>query len=228
MTNRRDLALAVTAGYVLGRMQKAKLAVGVGSLLLGKRINLSPGQLAEVLSKQISANPQLAEIRDQLRGELQGAGKSVRSALVTRQLDTLSHTLREKTLDIRDRLSTVPLTGRLSKDGEEKAERSEATGEKPESDAYEARGEAEESRPRRESPAKKAPAKKAPVKRTAAKETTAKKAPTKKVAPAGKKTASAAKKTASSAGKKTASSAKKTAPSSRRTSSRGTEGGNRG
>ncbi|MGP4004281.1 DNA primase [Streptomyces sp. 8N706] len=200
MTNRLAVALAVTAGYVLGRTKKAKLAIGVGSMVLGKRLNLSPQQLLGTLSDQMKANPQLAEVRDQLGKDLRGVGKAATNALVTRQLDSFADRLHDRTLDVRDRIDTGRLTGgpadgRDAHEGEDRAgdESEDRADEKPGDDAYEARGKDEagregpeqEERPRRKRPAKKAAGKKA----------AARKAPAKKAA-AAKKTAGAAKRTA--------------------------------
>ncbi|MFF3764337.1 DNA primase [Streptomyces sp. NPDC001922] len=232
MTNRLAVALAVTAGYVLGRTKKAKLAIGVGSMVLGKRLNLSPQQLVGTLTEQLRANPQLAEVRDQLRTDLQGVGKAATSALVTRQLNSLADHLHGRTLDVRDRIDTGKLTGGLVDDDEDTAD------DKPADDAYEARGgdragkDASGGSEDPEAPRRRRPAKK--TERTGGKSGTgsdgsrpdgsgSRKTAAKK-APSGK---APAKKTAGSAARKAGPAAKKTAGTARRATGRRTGGGDR-
>ncbi|GAP49975.1 hypothetical protein [Streptomyces azureus] len=189
--NRVGLGLAVGAGYLLGRTKKLKMAAAVGGLVAGKRMNLSPRMVADLVQQQLRNNPQFKEIGDQLRQDLRGVGKAASGAMVERQLDALADRLHGRTAQVRDQLAgVVPGAG----DSEDEEPEVEAEDSGPEED--------EEREPAPKQAAKKAPAKKAPAKKTAKK--TAKKAPAKK-APA-KKTAgrkAAAKKT--TAAKKAAS-----------------------
>ncbi|MEV6943453.1 DNA primase [Streptomyces sp. NPDC051172] len=205
--NRVGLGLAVGAGYVLGRTKKMKMAFAVGSLVAGKRMNLSPRALADLVSQQLHNNPQLKEIGDQLREDLRGVGKAASGAMVERQMDALADRLHGRTAQVRDQLSgaTDRAKGLLDDEEEDEApeedeneesgeaededSRDEYDDEEPadeERDADEPEGEEEppsdeaEGRPARKS-AKKA-AKKAPAKKTAAKRSPAKKAPAKKAA----------------------------------------------
>ncbi len=74
--NRVGLGLAVGAGYLLGRTKKAKLAFAVGSLVAGKKMNLGPRAIADLVNQQLKDNPQFKEIGDQLRQDLRGVGKA--------------------------------------------------------------------------------------------------------------------------------------------------------
>ncbi|KMS76827.1 primase [Streptomyces viridochromogenes] len=182
--NRVGLGLAVGAGYVLGRTKKMKLAFAVGTLVAGKRMQLSPRALADLVSQQLQNNPQFKEIGDQLREDLRGVGKAASGAMVERQLDAFADRLHGRTAQVRDQLAGV-------------ASGAEDLG--PEDDAEEP---GDEEEPRRKA-AKKAPAKKAPAKKTAAKKAAAKKTAPAKKATAAKKTANgkpAAKKTAAARG----------------------------
>ncbi|WP_086560746.1 DNA primase [Streptomyces africanus] len=193
--NRVGLGLAVGAGYLLGRTKKLKMAMAVGGLVAGKKLNLSPRMVADLVQQQLRDNPQFKEIGDQLRQDLRGVGKAASGAMVERQLDAVADRLHGRTAQVRDQLSgAVPGTGD-AEDEEPEAEDAEDSG--PEDD--------EEPEPAPKEAAKKAPAKKAPAKKAPAKKT-ARKAPAKK-APAKK-----------AAGKKTA--AKKTTAGSRGGSSR--------
>ncbi|MDA5141239.1 DNA primase [Streptomyces sp. AD681] len=222
--NRVGLGLAIGAGYLLGRTKKLKLAVAVGTMVAGKKMNLTPKGIAELVSGQLQNNPQFKEIGDQLRTDLRGVGKAASGAMVERQIDALADRLHGRTAEVRDQLSGVasraPGVGsddsrdsRASEDSED-SEYEEAAGEREEPEEPEEYEDAEEPErtaereeqeepekrraPRRERPAKKAPpeARKTPGKAPAKK--AAAKAPAKKAAA---KRAQPAKK---AAGKKTA------------------------
>ncbi|GGT55746.1 DNA primase [Streptomyces coeruleorubidus] len=185
--NRVGLGLAVGAGYLLGRTKKLKMAVAVGGLVAGKKMNLSPRMVADVVQQQLRNNPQFKEIGDQLRQDLRGVGKAASGAMVERQIDAIADRLHGRTAQVRDQLSGV-VPGGPEGDAEdaedeepEDTEDEEPEGSGPEKD--------EEPEPAPKEAAKKAPAKKAPGK--TARKAPAKKAPAKKTA--GKK--AAAKKT---------------------------------
>ncbi|GHD00774.1 hypothetical protein GCM10010313_12480 [Streptomyces violarus] len=196
--NRMGLGLAVGAGYLLGRTKKLKMAAAVGGLVAGKKLNLSPRMVADLVQQQLRNNPQFKEIGDQLREDLRGVGKAASGAMVERQIDALADRLHGRTAQMRDQLTGAVPGGR--DDDAEDAEY-EDEDEEPEADEPEDSGPDEDEG--EEPAAKKAPAKKAPAKKTA-KKAPAKKAPAKK-APA-KKTA----------GRKAA--AKKTTPARKATS----------
>ncbi|MEU8029800.1 DNA primase [Streptomyces sp. NPDC049099] len=199
--NRTALGLAVGAGYLLGRTKKMKMAVAVGSLVAGKKLNLSPGALAAMARQQLRDNPQFKEIGDQLRQDLRGVGKAASGAMVERQMSTLADRLHSRTSQVRDQLSGVlPESGsdeEREEDGDREA-RGEEDREAREEDDREAPedgdGEEREDRPSAKKAAKKAPPKNASAKKTAVKKT----APAKKAV--ARKTGGARK----TAGKKTA------------------------
>lgn len=189
--NRVGLGLAVGAGYVLGRTKKMKLAFAVGTLVAGKRMQLSPRALADLVSQQLRDNPQFKEIGDQLREDLRGVGKAASGAMVERQLDAFADRLHGRTAQVRDQLAGVaPGPEDLGPDDEDDENDEEYA--EPEAEAEDDEESEAEEEPRRKA-AKKAPAKKAPAKKAAAKKAPAKKTAAKKTA--AKKT-SAAKRTA--------------------------------
>ncbi|MFF4912530.1 DNA primase [Streptomyces tendae] len=222
--NRVGLGLAIGAGYLLGRTKKLKMAVAVGTMVAGKKMNLTPKGIAELVSGQLQNNPQFKEIGDQLRTDLRGVGKAASGAMVERQIDALADRLHGRTAEVRDQLSGVasraPGVGsddsRGSRDSEasEDSEYEEATGEREEPEEYQDAEEPEQTvdqeepeeqeepekrrAPRRERPAKKA----APEARKTARKTPAKKAAAK--APAKKAAAKRAQPAKKAAGKKTA------------------------
>ncbi|MYW14168.1 DNA primase [Streptomyces sp. SID161] len=206
--NRTAMGLAIGAGYLLGRTKKLKMALAVGSLVAGKKLNLSPKMLADVVSQQLKNNPQFKEIGDQLRQDLRGVGKAASGAMVERQMNTLADRLHGRTSQVRDQLSGVA-PGSDEEQGDEDGyedDYEESADREDEDREDEDRGDDREDRedkPRgkeqaKREPAKKAPAKKAPAKKAAAQKT----APAKKTA--AKKTTSArktaAKKTAAAGG----------------------------
>ncbi|GGW79014.1 DNA primase [Streptomyces caelestis] len=185
--NRVGLGLAVGAGYLLGRTKKLKMAVAVGGLVAGKKMNLSPRMVADLVQQQLQNNPQFKEIGDQLRQDLRGVGKAASGAMVERQLDALADRLHGRTAQVRDQLAGVaPGAGDTDAEEPEDADAEESKDSGPEED--------EEPEPAKKAPArkaaKKAPAKKAPAKKAPAKKTAARKAAAKKTT-AAKKAASA-------------------------------------
>jgi hypothetical protein len=195
--NRVGLGLAVGAGYLLGRTKKLKMAMAVGGMVAGKKMNLSPRMVADVVQQQLRNNPQFKEIGDQLRQDLRGVGKAASGAMVERQLDAFADRLHGRTAQVRDQLSGVvpgkPEADAEDAEDEEPEAEAEDSGpeedEEPEAEAEDSVEEDEEPEPAPKEAAKKAPAKKAPGK--TARKAPAKKAPAKKTA--GKK--AAAKKT---------------------------------
>ncbi|MFJ4948385.1 DNA primase [Streptomyces sp. NPDC088760] len=194
--NRTALGLAVGAGYLLGRTKKLKMALAVGSLVAGKKLNLSPRMVADLVNQQLKNNPQFKEIGDQLRQDLRGVGKAASGAVAERQLNALADRLHGRTAQVRDQLSGIMPSQSDEEPDEEDGEedsRQESAGDREE-DRRDKQSRDEESRdekPARKGPAKKTAAKKAAVKKTApAKKTAAKKATAARKT-AAKKTASA-------------------------------------
>ncbi|MBO8185595.1 DNA primase [Streptomyces spirodelae] len=107
MNNRLTTALAVGGGYLLGRTKKAKFALGVATMVMGKRMQVSPQSVARFATEQLARNPQFKQLGDQLRTDLRGAGRAATGALVNRQVNALADRLHERTLDVRDQLAGV-------------------------------------------------------------------------------------------------------------------------
>ncbi|MDG5802239.1 DNA primase [Streptomyces ossamyceticus] len=183
--NRVGLGLAVGAGYVLGRTKKLKLAFAVGTMVAGKRMNLGPRAIADLVSRQLLDNPQFKEIGDQLRGDLRGVGKAATGALVERQIEGLADRLHGRASQVRDQLSGAA-PGRSDRDEDDDAYENGDAYEDERAEESDEGAEGEE--PERERPARKTAAraaKKAPAKKTAApaaRKGTAKKAAARKTA----------------------------------------------
>ncbi|MFD4610364.1 DNA primase [Streptomyces sp. NPDC058440] len=169
--NKVGLGLAIGAGYLLGRTKKAKLALTLGGLVAGKKLNLGPSGIAQLVNQQLMNNPQLKEIGDQLREDLKGVGKAASGAMAERQMTALADRLHGRTAQIHDQLAgVVPQPG-----GDEETEE-ETEGEDAYPDEYEDRESREAGRETRsEAGDRGGPARKEAAKRTAADGTAAKK-----------------------------------------------------
>ncbi|MFI1677536.1 DNA primase [Streptomyces sp. NPDC020607] len=226
--NRLAVGLAVGAGYVLGRTKKAKFAFAVGSMVAGKRLNLSPKALGQMVTQQLENNPQFKEIGDQLRQDLRGVGKAATGSLLNRQLEGIADRLHDRTLGVQDRISGVvpdEVKGGEGKgdreadddaydDEEPEKERDSDAGPDADSDADAESDDEAPSGQRKKAPAKrsapkagaktasKTAAKKAPAKKTAQK-TAARKTTQKKTAAASRGTARRATSSARSGGGRT-------------------------
>ncbi|MFF3308850.1 DNA primase [Streptomyces sp. NPDC002952] len=187
--NRLGLGLAVGAGYVLGRTKKMKLAFAVGTMVAGKRMQLSPKAIGDLVSKQLLGNPAFKEINDQLRQDLRGVGKAASGALVERQIEGLAKRLHGRTADVRNQLAGVSpdVSGRHEDEDEEPDDRYDDEPEDEDDDDGRDEAAEQESAEEKPRPRKKAPAKKATAKKAAEKQGTAKKAPAKKTAAAARK-----------------------------------------
>ncbi|WP_329332846.1 DNA primase [Streptomyces sp. NBC_00663] len=203
--NRVGLGLAVGAGYVLGRTKKLKMAVAVGTLVAGKRMQLSPRAIADLVSGQLRNNPQFKEIGDQLRQDLRGVGKAASGAMVERQIDALAGRLHGRTAEVRDQLAgVVPDTSDLGFDSDEESEEYDDEDRENDEARDEENGDDEardddgnDDEPEAEREESGPPGKKAAAKKTAAKKSAAKKtAPAKKSAQKAPAKKTAAKKTA--------------------------------
>lgn len=216
------LAAAMAGGYVLGRTKKGRLALTAASYLAGRQSGLDPRQLVSDSVRKLGEIPQVADLGDQLRGEVMDAGRKALTSAATRQLASLAETLQDRTR----RLQLGPEEYEEEEEEEEYEEEPEEEDEEPEEEeeeeeegAYDREDEEEpdeeeedEEPPRRGGGAR---GERAPEKKTAGKQAPAKKAAKKapprktaaKKAPAAKKTAKAAKKAPAkkSAAKKTAS-----------------------
>ncbi|MFC8102887.1 hypothetical protein [Streptomyces sp. NPDC057363] len=91
------MAAAVAGGYLLGRTRKARLALAVGTYLVGRRVGLTPGRVLSQGLAGLQQTPQLQELTDQVRGELLTAGRAAVTAAANRGLTGLADTLRDRT-----------------------------------------------------------------------------------------------------------------------------------
>ena len=197
------LAAALMGGYVLGRTKKGRLALTVATYLAGRRFGLEPRQLAAEGMRRLGEVPQVAELQEQLRGEVLEAGRKAVTAAADRGMATLADTLSDRTARLRERAEDE--TGEAEEEYEDEDEGGpEGEHEEEEEPEEPAGARAGRRGARQSSRSRKAPTtsakKKAPAKRTAAKKTAAKKSPGKKTT--AKKTTSSKRAASQGAGRR--------------------------
>ncbi|GAA2728680.1 hypothetical protein GCM10010360_05270 [Streptomyces nogalater] len=148
------------------------MALAVGSLVAGKKLNLSPKTLADLVNQQLKSNPQVKEIGDQLREDLRGVGKAATGAMVERRMSSLADRLHSRTDRVRDQLSGAVPSG----SDEEPDERGEPGGDEDAGTKGRARDEAPGGRSGKKAPERRAPERRAPERKEPEKKEPEKKA----------------------------------------------------
>ncbi|MCA6093257.1 ABC transporter substrate-binding protein [Streptomyces sp. SCA3-4] len=119
--NNAKIGAAVLGGYVLGRTKKAKLAIGLGTLLAGSRVK--PGQLGKTLAQ----SPFLGNVNEQVRKELLSAGKAAATSVLTAKAEHLADSLHDRTTGMREKAATGG-GGEKEKEKEKKAPAARGSG----------------------------------------------------------------------------------------------------
>ena len=101
MSSGAKIALAVAAGYCLGRHRKLRLAAAVAAAGVAGRWGASKSGLLEQGMKGLNS-PELEEITGRLRGDLREAGKAAAVAATSRQIDALSDAIHARAEALRD------------------------------------------------------------------------------------------------------------------------------
>ncbi|WP_084955744.1 hypothetical protein [Thermoactinospora rubra] len=102
MKHKVQVALALAAGYYLGRRRKLRAAVALA--LAGAAGGLRRGAAGGLLQqgmKALGSSPQVEEMANRLRGELMEAGKAAAMAATTRQINSLADRLHERAESLR-------------------------------------------------------------------------------------------------------------------------------
>ncbi|WP_051879314.1 hypothetical protein [Streptomyces sp. NRRL B-24720] len=194
MNNNGKIGLALVGGYLLGRTKKAKMAIGFGMFLAGKKIPLDLRELSRVVSK----SPAWGALSDQVRTELVDATKSAATSALTQRVSGMTDSLHERTL---------ALTGARPSDHDDDGAEDEAR----DGDEQGDKGSAGDQ-----------PAEKKPARRRSAPAARSTKRVVSKTSGAGGSSTGAARKKAASGGRNAASKGARTSPgSARRTSERG-------
>jgi len=90
------VGLAITAGYVLGRLHKMKWALALAGLAGRKRLPAGSAGLLQQGAKFLASSPELAKLTEEMRGQLVEAGKAAAVAAVSGKINSLSDELRDR------------------------------------------------------------------------------------------------------------------------------------
>lgn len=94
MMNNTKIGVALVGGYLLGRTKKAKMALGLGMFLAGKKLNFDPKQLGSLLT----TSQLLGGLNDQVRKELLDTTTSAATSAVTNRIGGFAESLHRRTL----------------------------------------------------------------------------------------------------------------------------------
>ncbi|GAA4602916.1 hypothetical protein GCM10023195_09340 [Actinoallomurus liliacearum] len=137
------IALAVGAGYLMGRRRKMRLALTLAAAGASGRIAKNPANLVKQGSKLLNTSPELKNLTDTVRGRLVEVGKAAAVTAASSQIDALSDRLQRRT----ESFLRPPTPGAArEKAAREKEEPAEERGGYEEDERYE---EEREERPRR-------------------------------------------------------------------------------
>jgi hypothetical protein len=93
MVNGAKVALAVGAGYFLGRSRKMRLALMLAAAGMTGKFPTSPSALAAQGLKSLGASADVSQLTQQLRGEVLNAARAAALAAATKQVDALNDRL---------------------------------------------------------------------------------------------------------------------------------------
>ncbi|MEV1178769.1 hypothetical protein [Nonomuraea sp. NPDC049784] len=96
MSNKVTIALAVLAGYYLGRRRKLCMVAALAAAGLAGRVPGGGGGVLAQGIKTLRSSPEVGQITDRLRGDLLEVGKAAAVAATSRQIDSLSDRLHER------------------------------------------------------------------------------------------------------------------------------------
>lgn len=95
MNSRAPIALAIGAGYLLGRTHKMRWALLLGAAAASGRLNNVPGDLIQRGTKVLGSSPELTKIGDSAE-RLLDAGKAAASTALASRVESLSSALTER------------------------------------------------------------------------------------------------------------------------------------
>ncbi|MFI8908411.1 hypothetical protein ACIGV8_23190 [Streptomyces albidoflavus] len=98
MTKNVKIGVALVGGYLLGRTKKAKLAIGFGMFLAGKKLDLDPKKIGSMLA----SSPVLGGLSDQVRKDLVGATRTAATNALTQRATSFADSLHQRTLRLDD------------------------------------------------------------------------------------------------------------------------------
>ncbi|OBA82133.1 hypothetical protein A9W99_12080 [Mycobacterium sp. 1164966.3] len=93
MSNGAKVALAVGAGYLLGRTRKMRFALMLAAAGITGKFPARPADVVAHGLKSLGGSAELSRLTEQLRGEVLGAARSAALTAVTNQVDSLNDRL---------------------------------------------------------------------------------------------------------------------------------------
>src|SRR5262245_22295004 len=93
MSNGAKVAMAVGAGYMLGRTKKMRLALMLAAAGITGKFPTTPTALVARGLKSLGANADVGQLTEQLRSELLNAGRAAALSAATHQIDSLNDRL---------------------------------------------------------------------------------------------------------------------------------------
>lgn len=94
------VAVAVAGGYLLGRRKKAKMAIALGSWLIGRKLNINIREIARDSIKGLTESPEFAKLSEEVKQELLESGRNSATTALTSQMDRLSENLHNRTAEL--------------------------------------------------------------------------------------------------------------------------------
>ncbi|MFI6600244.1 hypothetical protein ACIBHX_28705 [Nonomuraea sp. NPDC050536] len=137
MNDKARLAMALAAGYYLGRRHKLRTVALLAMAGAARELRGEDGFLKQGL-KMLGTSPELEKITDRLRGDLMEVGKAAAVAATSKQIDSLSTKLRDRAESLRGEQAS----------GEEESEEEPEEPEEPEEEEEEEEEEPAEKKPR--------------------------------------------------------------------------------
>ncbi|WP_166427588.1 hypothetical protein [Nonomuraea mesophila] len=96
MSDRARVALALAAGYYLGRRHKLRMAAMLAAASVAGKYRKGGGGLLEQGSKILGSSPEIDALTGRLRGQIMDVGKAAVMAAATRQINSLTEKLQER------------------------------------------------------------------------------------------------------------------------------------
>ena len=93
MSPTAKIAIGITAGYLLGRMKKFRLAVTVGGMLVGKKLATNPQALLSQGNKLIDNNPELRKLKGEITGRMLEAARDAALTTASSRLESMTQSL---------------------------------------------------------------------------------------------------------------------------------------
>ncbi|TDD37637.1 hypothetical protein E1286_36965 [Nonomuraea terrae] len=120
MKDAGKVALAVIAGYYLGRRHKLRMALALAVGGAARKLRKEQGGLLQQGTKLLGSSPEIADMTDRLKGEVLEVAKAAAVAAASKQIESITTRLHERTESLRQ-----PQAGEQAEAPEEAPEEAE-------------------------------------------------------------------------------------------------------